>query len=214
MNSKADTIEEFRRSYNGSWFGLRHNGKVYPATLASNRQITPEHLGVKYHTTQEGAPLQKDVNWASDRLNLLRDYPDLGMVKIGATVGYLSVDPLRQWHKGYYPPNIKVHVPNGPDIKQINPNVRFTPSHPYIVWQVYNREFWHPSEAIRLIGEGEGVGYPLSPNFSVCALKEFEYPVLCYKRKTIGNYNGGWKLVDPYKIYKDQFRRETKVEAT
>lgn len=213
--SKADTIQEFVRSYNGSWVGLRIGDKIFPAALNSGRLVTPEHLGLKYNTNPEGAQLQRDINWLTDRDSILRDFPDLGMIQIGATIGYLSTKPYRQWHKGYYPQHVKVWVPNLDDIRALKPEVRFASSHPYVLWQVYNREFWHPTEAVRLLGLGEGVGYPLSRNFGVYTKMDFENPLICYKGSTIGAYEGseGWVLFDNFKQYTTQFKRETQMEA-
>jgi hypothetical protein len=212
MNASADTIEEFQKSYADSYFGLRIKDKVFPAKI---KAVSRNVLTCTYTAAKSGGTLSHEIDWLTGRDILDRDYPDLGCVKIGPTVGYMSVRPYRQFKKGYVPDNAEIMVPNKQQIRKVLP--RFVPStsHKDVVWAVYNPEYWHPDEARRLFSVGEGVGYPLSINFSLYLNSDVPNPLIGYKTRSIGVYNESKRRYELFKgmeIFKEQFERETKVK--
>ena len=207
----ADIIGEFQKSFAEGWFGLKLNGNVFPAQVAT-RTAAKEVLPIKYIANKGGSTLSRDVIWQTERESVLRAYPLLGCLKIGPTCGYLKVRPQKQYKKGYVPSNVELFIPNQSQIKRSFPKFVATPSQKEVVWQVFNREFFHPDRAVQLMDEGEGVGYPLSYNFGLYCDSEHTNPMILYKNRTIGAYTGKeYELFKGFDLLKDQFERETKV---
>lgn len=217
MSERADTLNEFVRSYERSWVGMRgENGRVYPARINFGAfDASTGVLKLKRISDPDKPEEESELVWKQDRMTLVRDMPDLGMISLGPTIGYLSTKPARHWHKGYYPNNVLLHIHNLPDISAVEKLATFHTKLPKVLWQVYNREYWHPKEAIRLIEEGEGVGYPLSKHFGVYLQKDVEHPLIAYKKELAGVYSkeGNWVFLDRFKPCVEQFKRETNVEA-
>lgn len=213
MSAKADVIEEFMKSYSSSWFGVKNilGTGVVPCQLAKDRTAAKGMLPVTYMVSSEGKMLSHDLKWDTERNNIVRGYPTLGAVKAGPTVGYISVKPRRQFKKGYVPENVDMHVPNSTDIRKLFPRMLISPASRRVVWQIFNRTYWKPQEAISLINDGEGVGYPLSAHFSVYIGENWDSPMLLHNAQIVGAHRDGvFKLLPEYKIYKEQFERETK----
>lgn len=207
----ADIISEFQKSFSDGWFGLKQGGELFPAQVAS-RTAAKEVLPVKYIANKSGSTLSKDVLWQTERDSLVRGYPTLGCVKIGPTVGYLKVRPQKQYKKGYVPSNVELFVPNYTQIRRSFPKFVATASSKEVVWQIFNREFFHPERAVQLMEEFEGVGYPLSYNFGLYCDSEHENLMILYKNRVIGVYKDKqFELFKGFALLKEQFERETKV---
>lgn len=221
MSAKADVLEEFSRSFSTSWFAVKDGGFGTPGTtipcqLAKDRgAVAKGYLALSYMVDRTGKMLSADLRWETHRQCIIRDYPTLGAVKAGPTVGYLSVKPRRQFKKGYVAENIDMHVPNQADIRKLFPRMLITsPGAKRVVWQVFNRDLWSPKDAIALIEEGEGIGYPLSEHFSVYIGDSWDSPMLLHNTSVIGAYRDKvFRLLPEYKIYREQFERETKEKV-
>jgi hypothetical protein len=213
--SQADTLDEFRKSFSDGWFGIKINGKVYPAVIDQNKIGETDRgvLPVKYipiKTTQ--STLSAEIKWDTERDRLLRAYPSLGCVKAGQTVGYLRVRPLRQYQKGYVYSNADLYVPNLSQIKKFFPRQSTSTGSREIVWQLWNREYWHPMAAVELMDSGEGVGYPLSQNFGLYCNSELPHLIIMHKNHDVGAYKDGqFELFNKFGLLKEQFTRETTV---
>lgn len=213
MSAKADVIEEFARSFSSSWFGVKGlvGSGVVPCILAKDRQVAKGFLAIGYMVGADGKMLSHDLKWDTERQHIIRDYPTLGALKAGPTVGYLSVKPRRQFKKGYVPENVDMYVPNAADIRKLFPRLLVSPTSKRVVWQVFNRNYWSPRDAIGLINDGEGVGYPLSAHFSVYIGDNWDSPMLLHNSTIVGAHRDGvFRLLPEYKIYREQFERETK----
>lgn len=213
--SNADTLSEFMKSYIDGWVGLKQDKIIIPCRIAKDLETpTPNgHIVFRYLTSKEGKELSKDLNWVTDRNNLIRGYPDLGMVKVGPTVSYLKTRPFRQFKKGYVPANVEMFIPNVAEIRKVFPRFIVSSASREVVWQVFNREYWHPTEAIRLMDAGEGVGYPISQNFALYCRADIANILLLHKNRDIGVYDGDFKLFKASSMFKEQFTRETTVEC-
>lgn len=215
---KADTAEEFCKSFDGSWFGLRLGEKVYPAVLTGLQ--TKGTVGIQYFTapygSTEGIKQTLSLKWEDRDKHLVRDYPNLGAVKFGPTVAYLSVKPRRQWKKGYYASNISMTVPNEALVKKEIPNIRLMTNNRDLVWQVYNRELFNPWYALDCLNKGEGLGYPLSRHFGLYITDSCRDPVISYKHSgSAGVFQGGkFKLLANFRHLKELFSRETKTSIS
>jgi len=214
--AEADTINEFIKSYHEGWFGLRLNDKqLVPSHITETRQKAEGYVALRYipkaGSSQE---LSHDLNWISEKEKLERGYPDLGMIKIGHTVGYMKTRPYRQFKKGYVPANVELFVPNYTEIRKQFPRFVVSSSNREVIWQVFNREWWHPLEAIRLMDEGEGVGYPVSHNFGLYCRADVDNILILRKNRDIGVYTGGrFEIFKGSEMFKEEFTRETKVEC-
>lgn len=213
--TQADTMPEFIKSYNEGFFGLKLKGSILPAKIVPIREAARNVLCLSYMATKDGKYLSHDLNWESSREDLIRDYPDLGCLKVGPTVGYLSVRPARQYKKGYVPANVQIYVPNQSQIRKVFPRFIATSNSKDVVWQVFNREYWEAKEAVRLMDEGEGVGFPLSKNFGLYCHAEQPHLILIHKTHDVGVYNkdGQFELFKHFGHLKEQLARETNVEA-
>lgn len=216
MSAKADIIEEFAKSFSSSWFGAKDlgigpAGMIIPCQVARDRMVPPGILPITYMADNTGRMLSYDVRWDIGRTNLIRTFPNLGAVKAGPTVAYLGVKPRRQFQKGYVPENIDCHIPNKEEIRKVFPRLLLGPNTKRLVWQVFNRTYWTPQAAIKLIEEGEGIGYPLSAHWSVYVSGQWEDPLLMRNNKIVGAYRDKrFKLLPDFLIYKDEFKRDTK----
>lgn len=213
--SDADTMEEFSKSYSDSIFGIRMKEGVFPCFIAPRSEVGKGSIPLIYYTGPgKGEQRSHDLNWVAERDTLVREFPFLGCFKVGPTVGYLRVNPLKQYKKGYFTSNVEVFCPNTSEVRKVFP--RFVPSSGLkeVVWQVYRREFFHPLRAVELIEEGEGVGYPLSSNFGLYIRADSPNPIILHKSRDAGVYKKGvFELFKPYELLKEQFARETKVEC-
>lgn len=210
----ADIKEEFTKSFSDGWFGLKIKDDIFPAKLSLNREVGRNTLPLQYMATKEGKFLSYDLDWTSQRDQLIRDYPDLGCVKVGQTVGYLSVRPQRQYKKGFVPNNVSVFAPNQTQIRKVFPRFIASSGDKGVVWQVFNRERWEPKEAVRLLDEGEGVGYPLSKDFGLYCHSELPNLILLCKTHDVGVYKDGkFQLFKNFKHLAEQFQRQTDTEA-
>lgn len=210
----ADTIEEFLKSFKEGFFGLRIGEELYPARLAdrvSGRGVIP----LQYMVNDKGSFQSHDVTWETQRENIIRGYPDLGYFKVGPTCGYVRTRPYRQYQKGYVPSNVEVFIPNLTQIRMVFPRFIATGNSKELVWQIYNRQLWHPDAALKALADGEGAGYPLSNNFAVYLNSGAEVPILCMKNRDVGVVNsaGKYELFKKFADLKEQFQRETTVEA-
>lgn len=214
--AEADVIEEFIKSYNGAYFGLRIDGKVYPAMLSQERRADRAGvLALSYFPTKEGKSKKSyDLDWISGRDNLVRGFPDLGNLKIGQTYAYVSVRPQRQWKKGYVPENVELYIPNIQQIQKVWPRYYVSSTSRGLIWQIYNREFWHPKAAIEALEKGENLGYPLSQHFGVYITDNNVSPIITHKKVDIGVYSENkFQLFPAYGVYVEQFKRETTEEC-
>jgi hypothetical protein len=210
----ADTQEEFVKSYADGFFGVKIDGKVYPSRVVKDRVTKRTVLPIRYMCDKEGKELSMDVDWVAGRGTILRGYPDLGCIKVGPTLAYLSVRPLRQYKKGYVPDNVLLHIPNQYQIRKVLPRFIATSSSKEVVWQVFNREYWELAAAVALLDKSEGVGYPLSQNFGIYLHSDHPNPIILCKNHDAGVYKDGKvELFKNFGVWKEQFQRETGVEA-
>lgn len=211
----ADKQEEFERSFGGSYFGFKHNGKVFPAKLAVDRaKPAAGSMPMTYYLDQEGKSLSYDLRWLTEREKLIRGYPTLGNIKVQNTFAYLSVRPSRQYRKGFAPENVTMVIPNLKDIQSKLPKFFVPKNSPKVAWRVFNEEYWHPALAAALMDQGEELGYPLSKNFATYISAAWETPLISYKGQDVGNYErGDWRLFQNFVHLKEQFQRETGVVA-
>lgn len=211
----ADTQDEFIKSYNEGYFGIKLEGKVFPCRVDRSREATKRTiLPLRYLINKDGKELSKDVDWVAERDALIRGYPDLGCIKVGPTLAYLSVRPLRQYKKGYVSDNVNVHIPNQFQIRRIFPRFIATPASKEVVWQVFNREYWELAKAVELLDTGEGAGYPLSQNFGIYLHSDHPNPIILCKNHDAGVFkNGKVEFFKNYSVLKEQFQRETGEEA-
>lgn len=219
MSSKADTIEEFVRSYGkGSYVGVNIDPKsttIHPARIDVNHLAAiPGKIQLRYMVDASGKELSKEIDWIAERDVLIREYPKLGMLKVGPTIGYLSVKPLRQWKKGYYYENVQMHIPNKADLQTVRPRAMLTPASKTVVWHVYNREFWTVPKALELMEEGEGIGYPINYELGVYLRKDMEIPCVAYKNELVGSIDDNKvHVLHKYKLYSQQIERAFKMEV-
>lgn len=209
----ADTMGEFLKSYAEGWFGLKVGQGIVPAKITP-RTASSEVLTLQYLTNKGKSTLSKDLVWHGERDLLVRGYPDLGCVKVGPTVGYLRVRPAKQFKKGFVSSNVELFVPNQSQIKKVFPRFVASTTNKELIWQVFDREYFHPLRAVELMDEGEGVGYPLSKNFGLYCDSNHPNLLILYKNRSIGAYKDKtFQLFQTFKDFKEQFQRETAVEA-
>jgi hypothetical protein len=212
--SNADTLAEFVKSFSDGYFGLRIGDNIFPAKLAERPNTARENLALSYIPANGKQPLSRDINWQTERDMLIRGYPDLGCIKVSQTVGYLKTRPARQFKKGYVTANVELFVPNATEIKKSFPRFVASASSKSVVWQIFNREYWTPAEAVRLMDAGEGAGYPLSPHFGLYMRADTPNLLILHKNKDVGVYRDGrFELFDKFDLLKEQFTRETKTEV-
>lgn len=213
--SDADTLPEFVKSYSEGFFGLKMKSDVVPCKIAiKDTPIKTDVLALQYMVSSNGKYLSHEMNWLASRTDIQRGYPDLGCVKIGPTMGYLSVRPFRQFKKGYVPANAVIYVPNQSQIRKVMPRFIASTASKEVIWQVFNREYWELARALELMEEGEGVGYPLSQNFGVYLHSEHVNPLIICKNHDAGVVKG--ERVELFKNFshlREQLLRETELEA-
>jgi hypothetical protein len=219
MSGKADTIEEFLKSFSKSYLAISLDSKsniVHPARIDASKEVSKDSISFRYIVDREGKnELSTEVSWNSGRHTLIRDYPNLGMVKAGPSVGYLEVRPHRQWSKGYYAENVSLNVPNYRDVTSIKPNLMLNPYSRQVIWQIYNREFWTMQKALEEFEKGEHVGFPISSDVAVYLIKDIADPCVAYKNTMVGSVRDGKeiKLLHGFKIFKEHLERCTKMEV-
>jgi hypothetical protein len=208
----ADTKEEFIKSFQEGHFGLKIKDEIFPARIAGTRNVSRNILPLSYMATKDGKYLSFDLDWTTQREMLIRDYPDLGCVKMGPTVGYLSTHPKRQFKKGYVPANVGAMIPNQTQIRRIFSRFIASSGSKDVIWQVFRRERWEPKEAIRLMDEGDGVGYPLSKDFGVYLNADLPNPLILCKTHDVGVFDGEFKLFKNFSFLAEQFERQTETK--
>ncbi len=218
MSGKSDTVEEFLKSFGKSWLAVitdPKEGVVHPAKIDHKKTSSKGGVCFRYMVDKEGSKeLSTEIDWTTGRDNLIRDYPDLGMLKVGPTVGYLEVRPYRQWSKGYFPDNATLHVMNQQDVLAARPRLLLSPYSKSVIWQIYNREYWTMKAALEELNKGENVGFPISRDVAVYLHTNIEDPCIAYKKTLMGTVQGNKiKMLHGFGIFREHIERVTKMEA-
>lgn len=211
---------DFARYYDGGWIGLTEEGSdiVVPARVrAANGN---EVLFVVLTKTPQAVRMSDEritLSWADLQTRATFGCPAIGMLYDDTQLFYGAALAERHSNRGLRLERVHWHEfnrwhlrsaigPAGPPIS----NSRFD-----LVWQVFNPVTFTASEAYRKLLDGESSGLPLSQHLGMYTTGDKAFPILAYKRWSIGYFETEGLLVlgEKYREFQEELRHFLKLEV-
>lgn len=215
----VENLADFSRYYAGSWVGWHPTDAVHTTPCYVGHLLDPDHIQLRPLSKIETGQIMLDSTWAPswDDIKSHIDFglPEIGMAPSGPTVVFSSYNTPRSPKKGYRARDTKLSEFNSHDIRKKYPSSRNALDRNDWVWFAFNPEYLDLQRALTTLEEGQAVGLPLSNTLGAYCLSKFRYPLLAYKRWTIG-YISNHKLVyikSPYADYEEDIIRQTGAEV-
>lgn len=213
----VETSADFGRYYHGGWIAYHGDNDVYPFQVGRvQRDLVSGYIMDKKSGTCELHEHQAD--WNELRIQCDFGKPDVGMVNNGDTVIYGAYRGVREASRGFRPDRVSFYDFNyWPLRKQLRdlPAPRSSGRRD-IVWQAFFPQYAKLNEALRRLEDGSSAGEPISRCYGVYTLPDSVYPLLAYKRWTIGYfYSPSHVYVSPlYKDYAADIQKQLGIEVS
>lgn len=212
----VESTADFHRYYTSGWLGMDLPGaaSVTPVLIAAAQA---DVVAVKQLSkSAEGFQLSKYSNYSWDDFKKMAQFgrPDIGMIRVGPSVCFTSFSTPRNAHKGFRPGEVRQYDFNSWQIRDKVPLGRGRDNYD-TVWQAFNPNYPSIHDAWRQLEAGEAAGLPLNRTFALYTLPDCPYPLLAYKRWTIGHmpYPHLVRLNRSFEEYRADIARKLNIEV-
>jgi hypothetical protein len=212
----VENISDFNRYYTNSWVGYHEDPdseKILPAFVSNPGTGTSTAL--KFLTKKGGS-------WQLGSWNMLTledlekhlDFgrPNIGMVDDGPTVVFLSYSTPRAPSKGLRTRDARINNFNDHEIYRYR-TPRSSERYDWI-YHAFNPAYLNLDEALKQLNNGEKIGVALSPVLALFTSSTSKFPVLAYKRWSIGYLQDKTAILNPqYQEYAEPVAKQLQVKV-
>lgn len=199
----VENLTDFSRYYSGAWINWNRNEKesypCYVGGLDTTQTIALRPLSRK----ENGYFVELPFTTSWDELKEKAEFgvPSIGMMPDGPTISFCSYYTLRAPKKGFRSRDLSISDFNSWEIaKKYSKNSM--DDRKDRVWFAFKPEYSTLEQAQEKLSKGEAVGIPININVGIYSLPKFKYPLLAYKRWTVG-YLESPNLIHLKKQYAD-----------
>lgn len=209
----VENLHDFARYYASSWVGWHPSDGAFIVPAFVGQWLGEDQLNLRFLSKAPGGGFtvgnHTPTSWTEVKAHIDFGIPDIGLYQDGPTIMYGSYASPRSPHKGYRPRNLVVS-----DFNQWAIRRKYTRSSRDSydwVWLAFNPEHKTLAQALDLIGKGSVVGIPISRTIGIYTLPKFKYPLLSYKRWTVGYVTDAYTVyIKPqYADYQTEIARQT-----
>lgn len=184
-----ETVEDFLRYYTRGYIGIPSaNGEVLPFTpgVQDGRSVignTVTKVGEKIGLEQ------KSFEWKFLKEIAEFGRPLIGAIESGPTLIYGSYGTERNTARGLRLSKARFadfnswHLRNVPSCKVF---LTYSETRLDLIWNAFNKKYFSASAAFGELERGARAGCPLSINYGAFTLPDSQYPLLSYKKWTLG----------------------------
>lgn len=191
----VENMSDFHRYYHSCYVGIPRNGKVSPGLVISCGETNSLLQVITKQQDGSVIPVNEQIDFINLKSNSLFSRPLLGMISVKDRLMYQSVKGERAPKKGYNPRSTSHKVFLGWDVST---KIQVPRTADYdVVWTTYNPEYVGFREAFHKLANGDSVGLATSRNTGLFNPQDSEYPLIAYKRWTIGHMRSPNEAVLP-----------------
>lgn len=207
----VENTADFHRYYSNSWLGLALPDTDYitPTLMAASQDDRVQVRSLVPNPDKATTGIMPYVlngysehRWKAFQNMAQFGKPDIGMSPSTGSVVFLAYSTPRNAHKGLRPNELRTYDFNSWNIRKKFPNGMPRTDQYGLVWNAFNPTYATIPEAIAQLDSGKTAGVALSRVFAVYSIPDCPFPLLAYKRWTIGYFQAA-DSVRVYSAYTD-----------
>jgi len=218
----VENLHDMCRYYEQAFVGLREDkGTITPLLIGAPGGVIQEEqtfLAKRLLLNDDGGFVLS--GWTTLKLPEVEkriDFgtPDIGMIQDGETLIFLSNTSTRIGRKGFRLNHSKSYEFNSYESLGKKSNNKYDINKYDMVWRVFNPSYLPLNDALAKLAIGELIGTPLSLTLGLYTLPNSVYPLVAYKRWTVGYIINSTqiRLFKAVRDYEGEIRRQTGAEV-
>jgi hypothetical protein len=191
MPLTSQEISDLQRDFSGT---IIHKTSGKDSQIFRVRDITEESGSAIFYlqplvVSPDGKMLW-GVNYIKERHDVLlsnvsRIFPKMGYVNLEGYCLLLTRAPHRQWRTHYNSKVVRTYSPSTSILKKLGRGI-YLPDSPYVVFNLFNRDFPRPDVAWNAVMCGDTLSIAVSRKLAVVSKLDLRCPVLYYRQTTLG----------------------------
>lgn len=176
----TDYVDLHSRDYSGTFIGVKSGSTVQPfhvehvESRGRNSREDSVYFCGRLHSASDDQYFEIDVLDP----NVVLDHVDLGMTRVGNSVGYIKRIPRRQWRRGFRMSNCHPACSFSP---------RFSSGGHSFYWSVFNPEYMTFEQAVAGCRSGNNRGFAISQDLAIVRHNDnCVMPMIQYRDSLIG----------------------------